>query len=76
MDPSLIGMVQAGGVIAFAAAVWFELREQRKERRIEAQETREILGEMRDTIVTLAAIAGIEQRRRITTPHGNPIIGG
>lgn len=30
MDPALVAFVQAGGVLAFAGLVWFELRTQRK----------------------------------------------
>lgn len=30
MDPALVAFVQAGGVLAFAGLVWWELRTQRK----------------------------------------------
>ncbi len=72
MDASSIApFIQAGGVIAFATAVWFELRAQRAERRAENEKTREILEVVRDNLAALLE----RDRMRETPAHGVPVYG-
>lgn len=75
MDPATVpGLIQAGGVIAFAAAVWWELRQQRIERAANDAATRAVLGEIRDNV---GEVLGALGRRRTKTPaHGVPIMRG
>ncbi len=65
MDAStLAAMAQAGGLMAFAAAVWHELRTQRAERRTEAALVAGILSEIRGALSALLE----RDRMRAETP--------
>lgn len=49
----LVQLVSGGGVLAFAAAVWLELRQQRIERRNSEETIRELLTEQRSILTAL-----------------------
>jgi hypothetical protein len=65
MDPSqFTGLLQAGGVLAFALVVWLELRAMRTEAREDRQEHGKILSELRTEIIRLAERTGPVTRQR------------
>jgi hypothetical protein len=70
MDPAVVEMVKAGGTIAFAAAVWYELRMQRIERNaIDARQDAQ-LSAVREGMATLTeAVRSAFARRPIPTPQ-------
>jgi len=61
---SIANWVQAGGVVAFAAAVWFELRQQRLERDSRDKEIGSILTTIKETLSAL-----LERDRMKTGPN-------
>ncbi len=78
MDPDsanqisdLAKLIGGGGLVAFAASVWYELRQQRTERIKSAEQTNAILGAIKDA---LAALLERDRMRAETPPRGQPII--
>jgi UDP-2,3-diacylglucosamine pyrophosphatase LpxH len=76
MDPAVVGgLLQLGGVLAFAVIVWLELRAMRVELREDRREASKaaaddrrentrIMTELRDDVIRLAERTGPVQRRR------------
>jgi hypothetical protein len=64
MEPAQVqGLLQLGGVLAFAMLVWLELRAMRNEAREDRKEHGKILSELREEIVRLAERTGPIVRR-------------
>lgn len=71
MDPQAI-VANLGVLGAFAMVVWYELREQRKERREDAAATREILAELRQEMAALLEYMRIAGAGPVD-PYGRPL---
>lgn len=69
MDPQTL-FAQLGALGAFAMVVWYELREQRKERREDARVTREILSEMAREMTALLEHVRMSRADNEVTPTG------
>lgn len=67
---SIAQIIANGGVVALCCIVWWELREQRRERRAHAQEHTEILVAIRES---MSALLERDRERRPTPIEGVPI---
>ncbi len=74
MDTSALpSWLQAGGVVAFAMAVWLQMRDDRRERAVAQAQATAVLAEMRDAVTLLAAHMGVTLHRNRTPVRGVPI---